>query len=176
MARYAPGSTGIVVTVPEAEPIVSYLRSRFDPAVAYGVPAHITVLFPWLPIDAVDGAALRALAEVAGAMPSFDAALTDVGRFPGVGWLAPTPTQPFVALTRAIWRRWPETPPYQGRFAEPVPHLTVADEQSAAVLDAVAVEVTAALPIRFTVNSLVLLGFTGARWAALERIPLPAPG
>ena len=172
MARFVTGSTGIVVTVPESELIVADLRDRFDPAARYGVPAHITVLFPWLPVDAVDGAARRALGELAATTPAWDAELTSVGRFPGVGWLAPSPSVPFVALTRAVWRRWPETPPYQGRFPEPVPHLTVADGHPDEVLDAVAAELAPGLPIRFRVLSLVLLGFDGARWTSLDRFPL----
>lgn len=172
MARFVTGSTGIVVTVPESEPLVADLRDRFDPAARYGVPAHVTVLFPWLPIDVIDDTALGALTRLAAATPAFDAELTAVGRFPGVAWLAPSPSEPFVALTRAVWRRWPETPPYQGRFLEPVPHLTVADGQPDEVLDAVAAELAPDLPIRFRASSLVLLGFDGARWTSLDRFPL----
>jgi len=172
MTRYVTGSTGIVVTVPEAETIVADVRFRLDPAAGYGVPPHVTVLFPWLPIESIGDAALSALAELATGFPCFAAELSAVGRFPGVGWLAPSPSEPFVALTQAVWRRWPQTPPYQGRFVEPVPHLTVADGQPESVLDAVTADLTLLLPIRFRVNDLVLLGFNGARWKVLERFPL----
>ena len=38
--------TAVLVPVPEAERVVSPHRSRLDGAVALGVPAHVTVLFP----------------------------------------------------------------------------------------------------------------------------------
>ena len=93
MAGFVTGSTGIVVTVPEAESLVADLRDRFDPAARYAVPAHITVLFPWLPIDAADEAARRSLGELAAATPAFDAELTAVGRFPmSPGWRPARPS------------------------------------------------------------------------------------
>ena len=42
--RFLSGSTGLVVTVPEAADAVAALRAGHDPSVAYGVPTHITVL------------------------------------------------------------------------------------------------------------------------------------
>ena len=38
----------------------------------------------------------------------------------------PEPPEPFVELTQAVWRRWPDHAPYGGAHREIVPHLTVA--------------------------------------------------
>ena len=43
--------SAFVVLVPEAEPWVKDLRERYDPIAAVGMPAHITVLFPFIPPD-----------------------------------------------------------------------------------------------------------------------------
>ena len=43
------GQTALVVAVPSAEPVVARLRASYDVAAAYGVPAHVTVLYPFLP-------------------------------------------------------------------------------------------------------------------------------
>ena len=43
--------SAFVVPVPEAEPWVKDLRERYDPIAAVGMPAHITVLFPFIPPD-----------------------------------------------------------------------------------------------------------------------------
>ncbi|MFI6566135.1 2'-5' RNA ligase family protein [Streptomyces sp. NPDC050534] len=40
--------------------------------------------------------------------------------------LVPEPDTQLRQLTEAISDRWPEAPPYGGRFAEIVPHLTIA--------------------------------------------------
>ena len=52
--------SAVIVAIPEAEAAVAALRLRLDPAAAWGVPAHVTVLYPFLPPDEIDG---RALAE-----------------------------------------------------------------------------------------------------------------
>lgn len=162
---YLPGSTGLVVTVPAAEPIVADVRARYDPAVAAGVPAHVTVLYPWLPEGELDAATLAELERLANTLPGFDAALTAVDRFPGgVGWLAPEPAALFAALTSAVWTRWPHVPPYRGEFDNPIPHLTIAQGQSDAVLDAVAEQLRPLLPIPFRVDALHLLAFDGGCW------------
>jgi len=53
--------------------------------------------------------------------------LAAVRRFPRVLYLAPEPAAPFVAMTEACARRWPEHPPYAGAFADVIPHLTLAE-------------------------------------------------
>jgi len=40
--------SAFIVRVPEAEPCVGALRERFDASVKLGVPAHITVLVPFM--------------------------------------------------------------------------------------------------------------------------------
>ncbi|HEX9447459.1 MAG TPA: hypothetical protein VF920_05740 [Dongiaceae bacterium] len=35
--------------VPEAEALVGALRARFDPSASQCVPAHVTLLYPFLP-------------------------------------------------------------------------------------------------------------------------------
>src|SRR3954470_1036237 len=39
----------LVVMPPGAEPVVKSFRDRFDPVAALGMPAHITVLYPFIP-------------------------------------------------------------------------------------------------------------------------------
>src|SRR4051812_41366323 len=65
-----------------------------------GMPPHITVLFPFLdPGPALDTAHGQ-LGELASAAPAFDVALRATGRFPGVLYLLPDRSAPFVELTR----------------------------------------------------------------------------
>ena len=51
------------VTVPEAEPWVKNLRERYDPTAAVGVPAHITVLFPFISPDLITDSDLARATE-----------------------------------------------------------------------------------------------------------------
>ncbi|MEX2971799.1 2'-5' RNA ligase family protein [Streptomyces sp. C184] len=158
------GRTGLIVQIPEAEPAVRAWRERLDPGAREGVPAHVTVLFPFLREDCVDGAVHRALEEILAAHPAFPVRFESCGRFPGVLYLAPEPDGPFRQLTRAIADRWPQTPPFGGRFTDVVPHLTVAQGHEDAVLERVEAELLGGTPITALVSSVELLVHDGTRW------------
>jgi len=125
--------TALIVVVSEAEPAVRELRLAHDWSARHGVPAHITILFPFLRPEFVDSAALSTLfAE----HDAFEFSLDRVERFEeGTVWLHPEPSEPFRSLTAAVWRRWPECPPYEGIHDDVVPHLTVSDEPVDLVLE-----------------------------------------
>ena len=56
---FAIGQTAIIVPVGAAEPIVGRWRTRFDPAAAAGVPAHVTIIYPFLPGHDIDDNVVR---------------------------------------------------------------------------------------------------------------------
>ncbi len=157
--------SAIIIPVPEAEPVVASLRQRHDPVAARGVPAHITLLYPFAPPDQL-ASHVEDLQRLCAESAAFAFSLTEVRRFPATAYLQPDPAAPFVALIERIMRRWPAFPPYGGRFATPVPHLTVADDVGPDVLDGVVRELAGQLPIacRATEVSLICSDDEGA-WA-----------
>jgi 2'-5' RNA ligase superfamily len=160
-----PRRTALIIPVPEAEPAVGALRLAHDPSAALGVPAHVTVLFPFAPIELVDRDAVAALVC---RFPAFDFALDRLERWDeGIVWLHPEPSRPFVDLTAAVAERWPRYPPYEGAHDEVVPHLTV----SMAPIDA-----EIALPIACRAREVLLIAEREAdgRWDVCERLPLAA--
>ena len=44
-----PTETAVLALVPEVEPVVGEHRRRLDPTTAAGVPAHVTVIYPFVP-------------------------------------------------------------------------------------------------------------------------------
>ena len=154
--------TALIVAIPEAEPAVGALRLEHDWSAPLGVPAHITILFPF-----ADGAEVdeEAIAEVIADFPAFTFELDRVGRFEGGPvWLHPEPSEPFAALTAAVWRRFPDHPPYGGAHDAPVPHLTVSY---------VPIELDVELPIRATVREVTLIEEAeDGRWSARRVFPL----
>lgn len=172
------GATAVVVTVPAAQDLVGLVRAEFDPAAAIGVPPHVTLLYPWLDRAECTPADLDALAAICADVAAFDVSFTRFGRFPGVLWLAPDPAEPFVALTAAIARRWPQTPPYGGAH-EVRPHLTVMDldgagvhhEDAAAMAD-VEARLAGGLPLRQRVGAVEVLEYDGSGVVPLGRMPL----
>jgi hypothetical protein len=51
----------ILVPVPEAEPVVGQLRARLDRAASRGIPAHVTILYPFVPPGQITAAVLVVL-------------------------------------------------------------------------------------------------------------------
>ncbi|WP_218004474.1 2'-5' RNA ligase family protein [Microtetraspora niveoalba] len=166
---FEPGETSLIVRTPEAEPIVSRWRERFDPSAAYGVPAHVTVLYPFLEYARIDAAVVAELRELFSGHAAFESRLARCGRFPGILYLVPEPEERFVALTEAVAARWPEAPPYRGQFDEVIPHLTVADGDD---LDTIEREVAARLPVVVRALSVSLEVFDGERWRQEAEFPL----
>ena len=90
---------------------------------APGVPAHVTVLFPFADTSDLDEDAVGALFAQ---FPAFDFVLDRIEQFDdGTRWLRPVPSARFVDLTAAVWQRFPDYAPYEGAFDEPIPHLTI---------------------------------------------------
>lgn len=139
-------------------------RSQFDPAAAAGVPAHITVLGPFLDRSLIDAGVMGELEALMAEHQPFHIELMACARFPGVLYLEPTPAAPFRALTGANAERWPEAPPYEGQFADVVPHLTVAYGQEPEVLDMIEPEVAGRLPVAARIESVQLMTYTGEYW------------
>src|SRR6185503_13858349 len=88
--------SALTVNVPEAEPYVGALRGRFDPAAKLGVPAHITVLYPFIPPERITHAVVRRVRDTLSSFAAFDFRLIRIARFPTALYLAPEPAQPFI--------------------------------------------------------------------------------
>src|SRR6266511_3958127 len=105
------GPTAIVIPVPAAEPAVRHWRDRHDPSARQDMPAHITVLYPFLPDAKITTEVTGRLLRLFAGQSAFDIVLAGCARFPGlVLYLDPQPALPFRALTAAITAAWPETP------------------------------------------------------------------
>jgi 2'-5' RNA ligase len=170
--RYRAGQTALLATVQEAEPLVGRWRRRFDPSASAGVPAHVTVLFPFLDIDRITNTVVGDLRTLIGARSPFTVRFEECRRFPDVLYLAPTPDQPFRALTEEIAKRWPEAPPYEGQFTEVIPHLTVAHGQQPAIFEELQAELADQLPATATISSVSLFVSDGHRWRRSMEFPM----
>lgn len=175
LAAPAPDTSALYLEVPEAEPFVADLRRRWDPA-GLAVPAHVTILFPFLAPDAIDSSAHADLSRLFASVAPFELAFRRVGRFPDVVWLAPEPVERMAGLTEAVAKRWPSHPPYGGAFETVVHHLTVADGAPPDVLHRLERQLTAHLAIKTRVTHVTLACREGGRWHEADRFGLTGPG
>ena len=161
--------SAFVLLVPEAEPLVKSFRDRYDPSAAAGVPAHITLLYPFKPPDEVDQAVLRRLRCCFQRFAPFRFSLAPIRRFiDGVLYLTPEPDEPFRQLVLAIWDQYRETPPYGGKWPDIVPHLSVAWVKDEQQLDRIADDFAKAshgrLPIPATAAQVTLMEKRSGHW------------
>ena len=172
--------TALLVTVPAADSAVARHRSRLDTSAAVGVPAHITVLYPFLPPDLIDADTHATLARLFASVPGFGFTLDRTRWFPdSVLWLGPSDPAPFSALTGLVVAAFPSCPPYGGQVAEVIPHLTIGDGAPRAELEAAEAEVRPRLPIHAEATVVTLM--TGpaprsappaARWTTVATFSL----
>jgi hypothetical protein len=125
-----PGFSTLVVPVPELDAVVRPRLAQLPPATRPVDPevllAHITLLAPFAPREELSVGVVGQLAAFFGDVVPFRFTLGDVCRFPGgTYYLPPEPSAPFRQITHELWRRFPEYPPYEGRFDDVVPHLTI---------------------------------------------------
>lgn len=159
--------TELVVDAPFAAPVLGgWSRSRRGLV----EEPHVTILDPFVPSYAIDDDVLDGIRAVLSAFEPFAYELVRVDRFPGVVYLAPEPAEPFVAMTEALWRRFPEHPPYGGAFDEIVPHVTVSLGPEP---DGLADYVVRRLPVGGRVEEVgLVMEDARGRWGVAHRFPL----
>jgi len=164
--------SALVVPVPEAD----HLVARHRPT----VPAHVTVLYPFVPPQDITDATVVDLRAAFVGIEAFDCEFARVGWFgQEVVWLAPEPDRHFRALTQAMCERFPAHPPYGGRHPDTVPHLTVVDHRTADVdtRARTAEALAEVLPIRARIDRVRLVAGDDAigAWRTVAEFALPEP-
>lgn len=86
------------------------------------MPAHLTLLYPFVPPAKMDRATLSRLEAASTGLRSFDAEFDDFGWFADqVLWLAPSRPEPFENLISRLTDALPEFPPCGGAIRPQLP-------------------------------------------------------
>ena len=172
-----PGEeSALVLHIPEVEDLVGPYRLQWDPSAKLGVPAHVTLLYPFMPPSLIDAGQILKLGELFADFPSLDISFNEIRRWPEVLYLHPSPSAPVKALMGGIMDAYPIYPPYGRENLEAVPHLTVAQADHPHMLDEIgrlfnqaAVNV---LPIQARVDEVTVMQKRGGSWRITHRFPL----
>ena len=175
---HSPPASALIVPVPVAEPLIAPWRTSYDPSANQGVPAHITLLYPFVEPDLIDASVLERIDQIAAVTKPFRFRLNRTERYPALLVLPPEPATGFVELRERLLTAWPEIVPYGGRYGDrPPPHVTVAWSELhkpggcpdfAPLEDALAAE----LPIGGGATEMTLLVRREDRWSVLARFAL----
>lgn len=165
--------SGLVLVVPELVSRTEDIRQAHDPAARQGMPPHVTLLYPFVPMPAFQPEHRERLAAVAQAAEPLELSFARIARFPQVLWLSPEPEGPLGALIAALMAAFPDYPPYGGQFETVIPHVTLA-QADAARLDALTpvVQERFATPVRARVDRMSLFATHNRRWREVERFTL----
>jgi hypothetical protein len=167
--------SAVIVAVPEAEPAVGPYRAKLDRAAGWGIPAHVTLLYPFVPPPKIDDRVIRVLADALQIVPAFGITLSRVAWFGDeVVWLAPEPDQPFRELIGVVTARFPDYPPYGGTHPELIPHLTIGHAAPVEALRAAAEAVKPHLPIEAYIRSALIIRGSNApqSWQTVAELSL----
>ncbi|MEV6575669.1 2'-5' RNA ligase family protein [Streptomyces sp. NPDC051577] len=168
-----PGTTAVVIVLPDAAPLLDAVW-RIDPALTRrGVPAHVSLLYPFLPESALTDQDERSVRSLAASFPAADLVLEEVVTGSGLVAVTVPGLQPIVDAYRS---QWPGLRPYGGRFgARPAAHVTVAmgaDDPTAAHVRAA---IDSLLPIRARAAAVQVVALTEDGWQSRFTAPLGAP-
>jgi 2'-5' RNA ligase len=165
----SPGpQSGLIIEVPSAEPAVAYHREHLDANAPLGIPAHITVLFPFMPPEMIDEEELSRLTELFAEFSRFRFVLDRTAWFgDDVLWLGPGDSRPFRVLTQRVFRAYPAYPPFQGQFDDVVPHLTIGHGHPPNALRHAEDSIRPHLPIEAIADGVTLITqrSAGGHWA-----------
>jgi len=154
------------------------LRRRAVDDAADGVPAHLTLLYPFIEPGDLHRGVRRALADVAARHEPYAYGLAGPGSWPDTVYVRVEPVDPFIRLQSDLARAFPAFPIY-GRDAdfEFVPHVTVAEGPAVADPTTVADPAWRALPVRATARAIEVIVRAGTeRWRTIWRIGLGGRG
>ena len=165
--------SALAVLLPDLDRHVARWRRVHDPSGRVGVPAHVTVLVPFVPPARLGRDVKTALRDLFATRPAFDVTFRRTARFPNALWLPPEPHDGFVSLTKAVVARWPEHPPYEGAYAEVIPHATIAYDLTEEEFGAVEAQLPPLLPLAARASEVSLLcGSNAHGWRVVEAFPL----
>ncbi len=173
--RAVAGESAVIVPV-QVPVAVARLRDRMDPSAAQGVPAHVTLIYPFMPVELLTDDVRRSVAQIIAAEPVFPLTFAAVGRWPNVVYLVPAPAEPFRRLTLALAAAFPDYPPYEGAHPDVVPHMTIAQDVADDYYAAAQHALPAMLPLRDVAREAWLIGhMPGVPWHTLWRLPFGQP-
>jgi 2'-5' RNA ligase len=152
-------------------------RRRSVPDAVEGLPAHLTMLYPFVDPDGLDRAVRRRIAAVAADHDPFAYQLVERARWPDVIYVAIAPVDPFVALQADLGAAFPDYPIYgePAGFAF-VPHVTIAEGPSIDDPATAADPAWAALPRRARATALEIITSDGHQWRLVWRLRLGRRG
>jgi 2'-5' RNA ligase len=173
-------ASAIIVRARLPSPLERARRSWVAEA-ARGLPAHLTLLYPFVEPSRLDAAVRRIVVAVAERRAPIDYLLTGLARWPGVLYVAVDPVEPFVAIHSELAAAFSAYPIYgETESFDFVPHITIAEAPEVDLAEGLVAESAASTRTRFPrparATALEVIADNGHGWRVVWRIPLGGRG
>lgn len=112
--------TALLIIPPKPVQVFCFpIRERYDvESFKSNVPAHITLLYPFVPPEQVE-TAIEELNRLCAGITPFEVTLDHYGTFKGAIFLEPSDLEPIVQLHHLLSRAFPGYPVYWGEHDTP---------------------------------------------------------
>lgn len=170
-----PAPETALVLVVRLPPALEAVRRRSIADAAHGLPAHVTLLYPFAEEGQLDAGVLDIVAAIAARHPVMRLTLGEGRSFPGTLYASVEPDAPLRALQAELAASFPTLPLYGGAF-EFVPHVSIVEGPDAADPRALDDPAWEALPVEHLVDAIDLITGGDGGWATRRRFPLGTAG
>jgi 2'-5' RNA ligase superfamily len=108
------GQTGLVIPVPAADAVLAAVGARYPGTVREGVPAHVSLLYPFVAAAELDERVTSALGELLAEQAPMPVQFAECYCREGFVALCPDPIDGLKELMSKAHRRWPDVVAYEG--------------------------------------------------------------
>ncbi len=163
--------SAVILPVDLPGPLEAY-RQRHVADAPMGLPAHVTLRYPFVPAEALTAAHVERLERSVAGSPAFEYRLASVERWPDTLYVAPQPTAPFDELAARLAAAWPEWPLY-GDGSPFEAHVTLGEPADAPEETALRLAAGACLPAgRAATTVLLVVEGADGRWETRRTLTL----
>ena len=166
-------ASAVIVRVHLPPALEALRRSQVKDA-SQGLPAHLTLLSPFVPSGKLDAALRAKLAAIIGRHFAFDYHLVGPKASADTIYAGLDSELPFMALQRDLAAAFPAYPIYEGKVHEVIPHVTVSGRETVFDRKILADRAWHALPTRRRAHAVEVIarGRLGRHWATVWRFRL----
>jgi 2'-5' RNA ligase len=170
-AALRPSTASALVIVVSLPPPLEALRLRSIGDAAAGLPAHVTLLYPFAEEAQIDAAVVAAIDRIAERHHLGTLTLRERRRFPATLYASVDPDGPIRALQAELAGAFPTLPLYGGEHAFE-PHVSVVEGRDLSGSDEEADRAWDSLPVTLDVAALDLITRRNGRWGSRRRFDL----
>jgi 2'-5' RNA ligase len=167
-----PSPDSALIIRVQLPPGLEALRRRHVAGASQGLPAHVTLLYPFAEPDAIDGDVQDRIGAVVGRHHALTLRLGGLGRWPDALYATVEPAGPVRALQAELAAAFPSLPLYGDPPLRFEPHATAVEGPGVQDPAVAADPAWAELPVDEQVAEVELIVKRGDRWATTRAFGL----